>query len=96
MEREFGPSSVWDVPDLRIAQDAAADELLSRDPLALLIGMLLDQHVSRGAVGTRAFCGRFGSAAPERGVMAGASARPAVQLATKVIACSGSEAGSVV
>lgn len=45
MEREFGPSSVWDVPDLRIAQDAAADELLSRDPLALLIGMLLDQHV---------------------------------------------------
>ena len=36
------------VPDLRIAQDPAADELLSRDPLALLIGMLLDQHVSRG------------------------------------------------
>jgi len=29
---------------LRIAQDAAADELLSRDPLALLIGMLLDQQ----------------------------------------------------
>jgi uncharacterized HhH-GPD family protein len=32
------------VPTLRIAQDAAADELLSRDPLALLIGMLLDQQ----------------------------------------------------
>jgi hypothetical protein len=30
------------VPTLRIAQDAAADELLSRDPLALVIGMLLD------------------------------------------------------
>ncbi|CCG04180.1 protein of unknown function [Blastococcus saxobsidens DD2] len=30
---------------LRIAQDAAADELLSRDSLALLIGMLLDQHM---------------------------------------------------
>jgi hypothetical protein len=33
------------VPTLRIAHDAAADELLGRDPLALLIGMLLDQHV---------------------------------------------------
>jgi uncharacterized HhH-GPD family protein len=32
------------VPTLRIAQDAAADELLGRDPLALLIGMLLDQQ----------------------------------------------------
>jgi uncharacterized HhH-GPD family protein len=32
------------VPPLRIAQDDAADELLSRDPLALLIGMLLDQQ----------------------------------------------------
>ena len=32
------------MPLLRIAQDAAADELLSRDPLALLIGMLLDQQ----------------------------------------------------
>jgi hypothetical protein len=33
------------VPQLRIAQDTAADELLSRDPLALLLGMLLDQHM---------------------------------------------------
>jgi uncharacterized HhH-GPD family protein len=32
------------VPTLCIAQDAAADELLGRDPLALLIGMLLDQQ----------------------------------------------------
>jgi hypothetical protein len=42
------------VPQLRIAQDDAADELLGRDPLALLIGMLLDQHVrqrSSGACG---------------------------------------------
>jgi hypothetical protein len=30
---------------LRLAQDEAADALLSRDPLALLIGMLLDQRV---------------------------------------------------
>ena len=50
------------MPTLRIAQDAAADELLSRDalallsrdPLALLIGMLLDQHVSRGTEAFRA------------------------------------------
>jgi hypothetical protein len=33
------------VPQRRIAQDAAADELLSRDPLALLLGMRLDQHM---------------------------------------------------
>ena len=39
------------VPDLHIAQDPAADDLLGRDPLALLIGMLLDQQVSRGTVG---------------------------------------------
>ncbi len=32
------------MPNIRIAQDDAADELLGRDPLALLIGMLLDQH----------------------------------------------------
>jgi uncharacterized HhH-GPD family protein len=32
------------VPTLRIAQDPAADELLGRDALALLIGMLLDQQ----------------------------------------------------
>jgi hypothetical protein len=37
------------VPQLRIAQDPAADELLGRDPLALVLGMLFDQHVSRGA-----------------------------------------------
>jgi len=33
------------VPTLRLTQDAAADELLGRDPLALLLGMLLDQHM---------------------------------------------------
>jgi hypothetical protein len=32
---------------LRIAQDPAADELPGRDPLALLVGMLLDQHMRR-------------------------------------------------
>jgi hypothetical protein len=38
---------------LRIAQDPAADDLLSRDPLALLIGMLLDQHMRRRSGTTR-------------------------------------------
>jgi uncharacterized HhH-GPD family protein len=32
-------------PTLRLTGDAAADELLSTDPFALLIGMLLDQQV---------------------------------------------------
>jgi hypothetical protein len=32
------------VPTPHLSRDAAADELLSRDPLALLIRMLLDQH----------------------------------------------------
>jgi len=32
-------------PTLRLAQNPDADELLARDPLALLIGMLLDQRV---------------------------------------------------
>jgi uncharacterized HhH-GPD family protein len=33
-----------EVPTLRIAQDPPADDLLGRDPLALLLGMLLDQQ----------------------------------------------------
>jgi hypothetical protein len=40
------------VPQLCIAQDPAADELLSRDPLALLLGMLLDQHMRQRSSGT--------------------------------------------
>jgi len=39
------------VPNVTIAQDAAADELLGRDPLALLIGMLLDQHMRQRSTG---------------------------------------------
>jgi hypothetical protein len=39
------------VPTLRITQDARAEELRGRDPLALLLGMLFDQHVSRGEGG---------------------------------------------
>ncbi|MGY1748690.1 hypothetical protein [Modestobacter sp. SYSU DS0511] len=33
------------MPTLRLTQDDAADDLLGRDPLALLLGMLLDHHV---------------------------------------------------
>ncbi|MFC0682375.1 HhH-GPD-type base excision DNA repair protein [Lysobacter korlensis] len=33
-------------PELHITDDPTADELLSNDPLALLIGMLLDQQVA--------------------------------------------------
>jgi hypothetical protein len=40
-----GSGTISGVPTLRIAQDDAADDLLGRDPLALLIGMLLEQHM---------------------------------------------------
>ena len=33
------------MPTLRLSQDPAADELLSRDALALVIGMVLDQQI---------------------------------------------------
>jgi hypothetical protein len=49
--RPYG--TISGMPDLRIAQDDAADDLLGRDPLALLIGMLLDQHFASGAYDTR-------------------------------------------
>jgi uncharacterized HhH-GPD family protein len=50
------------VPQLCIAQDTAADELLSRDPLALLIGMLLDQQfpMERAFAGPRLLADRLG------------------------------------
>jgi hypothetical protein len=35
------------VPTLRIAKDPVADELLGRDPLALVLGMLLDRQMRR-------------------------------------------------
>ena len=39
------------VAQLRITQDPAADALLGRDPLALLLGMLLDQHMRQRSSG---------------------------------------------
>ena len=50
------------MPTLTIAQDPAADELLSRDPLALLIGMLLDQQfpMERAFAAPRLLADRLG------------------------------------
>ncbi len=50
------------VPQLRIAQDAAADELLGRDPLVLVLGMLLDQQfpMERAFAGPRLLTDRMG------------------------------------
>jgi uncharacterized HhH-GPD family protein len=50
------------VPTLRIAQDDAADELLGRDPLALLVGMLLDQQfpMERAFAAPRLLADRLG------------------------------------
>ncbi|MEU8196170.1 HhH-GPD-type base excision DNA repair protein [Microbispora amethystogenes] len=47
---------------IRLAQDPEADELLGRSPLALLIGMLLDQQVplERAFAGPRAIAARLG------------------------------------
>jgi uncharacterized HhH-GPD family protein len=50
------------VPTLRITQDARADELLGRDPLALLLGMLFDQQfpMERAFAGPRLLADRMG------------------------------------
>ena len=50
------------MPDLRLTQDPAADELLGRDPLALLLGMLFDQQfpMERAFAGPRLLAERMG------------------------------------
>jgi uncharacterized HhH-GPD family protein len=50
------------MPQLCIAQDAAADELLGRDPLALVLGMLLDQQfpMERAFASPRLLADRLG------------------------------------
>jgi uncharacterized HhH-GPD family protein len=54
--------TICPVPTLRIAQDPTADELLGRDPLALLIGMLLDQQfpMERAFAAPRLLADRLG------------------------------------
>lgn len=51
---------------LRIAQDESADELLSSDPFALLLGMLLDQQfpMERAFAGPAKVKERFGTLEP--------------------------------
>ncbi|MFW3169652.1 HhH-GPD-type base excision DNA repair protein [Geodermatophilus sp. CPCC 206100] len=50
------------MPNLTLTQDPAADELLGRDPLALLLGMLFDQQfpMERAFAGPRLLADRMG------------------------------------
>jgi uncharacterized HhH-GPD family protein len=52
--------------ELHIAQDEAADRLLSEDPFALLVGMLLDQQfpMERAFAGPATILARFGTLDP--------------------------------
>jgi uncharacterized HhH-GPD family protein len=58
---------------IRLAQQPAADELLSRDPFALLTGMLLDQQVpmEKAFAGPRLIADRLGLADLDPAVVAG-------------------------
>ena len=55
-------SSAGEGPRLRLAQDEGADALLSRDPFALLVGMLLDQQfpMERAFAGPALIASRLG------------------------------------
>ena len=55
------------VTQIRIAQDEAADEVLSNDPFALLVGMLLDQQypMEHAFRGPWKILDRFGTLAPD-------------------------------
>jgi uncharacterized HhH-GPD family protein len=66
--------TISDVPRLTIAQETAADELLGRDPLALLIGMLLDQQfpMERAFAAPRLLADRLGVDALDAAQLAGA------------------------
>ncbi|MEX5719996.1 HhH-GPD-type base excision DNA repair protein [Geodermatophilus maliterrae] len=50
------------MPTLRLTQDDAADDLLGRDPLALVLGMLFDQQfpMERAFAGPRLLADRMG------------------------------------
>jgi uncharacterized HhH-GPD family protein len=62
------------VPTLTIAQDPAADELLGRDPLALVLGMLLDQQfpMERAFGSPRLLADRLGVDGLDAAALAGA------------------------
>ena len=65
------------MPQLRITQDPGADELLGRDPLALLIGMLLDQQfpMARAFAGPLLLAQRMGADRLDAGAVAAADPR---------------------
>jgi uncharacterized HhH-GPD family protein len=62
------------VTAIRLAQEPAADELLSRDPFALLAGMLLDQQVpmEKAFSGPRLIADRLGLSTLDPAAVAGA------------------------
>ena len=62
------------MPQLCIAQDDAADELLGRDPLALVVGMLLDQQfpMERAFGAPRLLADRLGVDSLDAAALAGA------------------------
>ena len=70
------------MPTLRIAQDPAADDLLSRDPLALLIGMLLDQQfpMERAFGAPRLLAERLGVDSLDAGQLAAIDAEELVRI----------------
>jgi uncharacterized HhH-GPD family protein len=70
------------VPTLRIAQDPAADELLGRDALALLIGMLLDQQfpMERAFGSPRLLADRLGVQSLSAAALAGMDADELVRV----------------
>jgi len=79
----------WDLvrrypPDVAIclAQDADADALLDRDPLALLIGMLLDQQfpMERAFAGPGLIAQRLGVTALDAGALAAYDPEALVQI----------------
>jgi uncharacterized HhH-GPD family protein len=76
MATDESSGTMLGVPTLRIAQDPAADELLSRDPLALLIGMLLDQQfpMERAFGAPRLLADRLGVDGLDAAQLAGADA----------------------
>src|SRR5690242_19376566 len=59
--------------ELCIAQDSAADELLGRDPLALVLGMMLDQQfpMERAFAGPRLIADRLGVQSLDAAALAG-------------------------
>jgi uncharacterized HhH-GPD family protein len=70
------------VPQLRIAQDPAADELLGRDPLALLLAMLLDQQfpMERAFAAPRLLADRLGVRSLSAAELAGMDAEELVRV----------------